>query len=103
MSETSNTTPIGTVSEGAAAAIAAGTTVPVETADDVLAVLNQPKPARVRKPKLTIVSARKIAAYRAHRTMIERRMKGSTKSVRAELAAKLAEYDRLLATLKAAA
>ena len=58
---------------------------------------------RVRKPKLTIVSARKIAAYRAHRTMIERRMKGSTKSVRAELAAKLAEYDRLLATLKAAA
>jgi len=69
----------------------------------VEASVQSPKAPRVRKPKLTIVSARKIAAYRAHRTMIERRMKGSTKSVRAELAAKLAEYDRLLATLKAAA
>lgn len=69
----------------------------------VEASVELPKPKPVRKPKLTIVSARKIAAYRAHRTMVAKRMKGSTKSVRAELAAKLAEYDRLLATLKAAA
>jgi len=49
--------------------------------------------------KPVIVSSRKIAAYRAHRTMVANAMKGASKSVRTELAAKLAGYDRLLASM----
>lgn len=52
--------------------------------------------------KPVIVSRRKIAAYRAHRTMVAQQMTGATKSVRAVLAAKLAGYDQLLGTLQAA-
>ncbi len=56
-----------------------------------------------KSSKKTIVSARTLAAYRAHRTRLAQQMKGCTKSVRIELAAKLAEADRKIETLKVAA
>jgi hypothetical protein len=56
-----------------------------------------------KTPAVAIVSTRTIAAYRAHRKMVEQQTKGATKSVRVALAVKMADYDRLLSTLQAAA
>jgi hypothetical protein len=56
-----------------------------------------------KTPKFTIVSTRTLAAYRAHRTMVAKSMKGCTASVRAVLAVKLADYDRRLGAMKVAA
>jgi len=58
----------------------------------------------MRKSTQKIVSARTLAAYRAHRTMVAQQLRGdATRAVRIELANKLAAYDRLLSTLKIAA
>ena len=53
--------------------------------------------------KFTIVSTRTLAAYRAHRTVVAKSMTGASKSVRTDLAAKLAGYDRMLGAMKVAA
>lgn len=45
---------------------------------------------------------RSVAAFRAHRTRLSQRLKGATKSVRAEINAKLADLDRKIADLVAA-
>jgi hypothetical protein len=42
-------------------------------------------------------SNQKVAAYKAHRTMLVNKMKGTRGKVRAELKAKIAGYDALLA------
>lgn len=61
---------------------------------EALALIDGQLPAKVEKP--VAPTDRKISAFRAHRTMVARKMKGATKSVRAELAAKLAAYDKLI-------
>lgn len=51
------------------------------------------------KNSTVVVSARTLAAYRAHRTRLAQQMKGCTKSVRVELAAKVAAFDAKLAEM----
>jgi hypothetical protein len=61
---------------------------------EALAAIDAELPAKVEKP--VRATDRKVSALRAHRTMVARKMKGATKSVRTELAAKLAAYDKLI-------
>jgi hypothetical protein len=42
-------------------------------------------------------ASRRIAAFKAHKTMLERKLKGSRGKPRAELLAKIAEFDRQIA------